>query len=147
MLYARHHGADRVVNTFAMNLHAATGSERFDQVRSFVGEDASGSFGILSGHERFMTSLLFGLARFADPQGEWRFLAMPGGLLYFTGNELTISTRQYLLDADYDRISAALGEQLLADEEKLHEVKESLRRMEEEMLRRMWEMRRGGSGS
>jgi len=129
-----------------MNLHAATGSERFDRIRSFVGEDASGSFGILPGHERFMTSLLFGLARFADRQGEWRFLAMPGGLLYFTGNELTISTRQYLLDTDYDRISAALGEQLLADEENLREVKESLRRMEEEMLRRMWEMRRSGGG-
>ena len=129
-----------------MNLHAATGSERFDRIRSFVGEDASGSFGILPGHERFMTSLLFGLARFADRQEEWPFLAMPGGLLYFTGNELTISTRQYLLDTDYDRISAALGEQLLADEENLREVKESLRRMEEEMLRRMWEMRRSGGG-
>ena len=144
MLYARHHGAGRAVNTFAMNLHDATGNERFDQVRSFVGEDASGSFGILPGHERFMTSLLFGLARFADPQGKWRFLAMPGGLLYFTGNELTISTRLYLLDSDYVRISTELGEQLLAGEENLRGIKESLRRMEEEMLRRMWEMRRVG---
>jgi F-type H+-transporting ATPase subunit epsilon len=132
------------MNTFALNLHAATGGERFPKVHSFVGEDASGSFGIQAGHARFMTSLVFGLARFTGPDGNWRFLAMPGGLLYFKGNELTISTRRYLLDTDYTRISTALSEQLLAEEDTLHGIKESLRRMEEEMFRRLWEMRRGG---
>jgi F-type H+-transporting ATPase subunit epsilon len=134
------------MNTFTLNLHAATGSERFADVRSFVGEDASGSFGLMAGHARFMTSLTFGLARFADAEGGWRFLALPGGLLYFKENELTISTRHYLIDADYARISSAIGEQLLAEEETLHDVKQSLRRMEEEMLRRLWEMRRGEAG-
>lgn len=127
-----------------LNLYAATSSERFTDVHSFVGEDSSGSFGILPGHARFMTSLLFGLARFADADGNWQFLAMPGGLLYFTGNELTITTRRYLLDRDYTRISAALSEQLLSEEEALHDLKESLQRMEEEMFRRLWEMRRKG---
>jgi F-type H+-transporting ATPase subunit epsilon len=134
------------VSTFVLNLHAATGSERFGDVRSFIGEDASGSFGLMAGHARFMTSLVFGLARFADASGHWRFLAMPGGLLYFNDNELTVSTRHYLIDADYARISSAIGEQLLAEEEMLLDVKQSLRRMEEEMLRRLWEMRRGGGG-
>jgi len=132
------------MNTFVLNLHAATSSERFEQVHSFVGEDASGSFGIMAGHARFMTSLVFGLARFSGPSGEWQFLALPGGLLYFTGNELTISTRRFLLDTDYARISSDIDEQLLVEEEAMHDVKESLRRMEDEMLRRLWEMRRGG---
>jgi F-type H+-transporting ATPase subunit epsilon len=134
------------MNTFALNLHAATGNERFADVRSFVGEDASGSFGLMAGHTRFMTSLVFGLARFADSAGSWRFLALPGGMLYFHENEMTISTRHYLIDADYARISSAIDEQLVAEEETLYDVKQSLRRMEEEMLRRLWEMRRDGAG-
>ena len=132
------------MNTFALNLYGATGSERFAEVRSFVGEDATGSFGIQAGHARFMTALVFGLARFADTAGGWRFVAMPGGLLYFHANTLTISTRRYLLDSDYTRISAALSEQLLAEEDELRQIKQSLRRMEDTMLRRLWEMRRVG---
>ncbi len=37
--------------------------ERIDDVSSFVGEDDSGSFGLLARHDRFMTVLDFGLAR------------------------------------------------------------------------------------
>jgi F-type H+-transporting ATPase subunit epsilon len=135
------------VKTFQVTLGDAMHRESFDEVISFVGEDASGSFGILAGHARLMTPLLFGLARFRRADGTWRYLALPGGLLYFVNDELSISTRRYLLDDDYARISAALQEQLLAEEEDLHAMKESLHRMEEEILRRMWEMSRaGGAG-
>lgn len=132
------------MKTFTLQLWHALGRESIENVTSFIGEDASGSFGILAGRARFMTSLVFGLARFSGPSGEWQFLALPGGLLYFTGNELTISTRRFLLDTDYARISSDIDEQLLVEEEAMHDVKESLRRMEDEMLRRLWEMRRGG---
>jgi hypothetical protein len=33
---------------------------------------------------------------------------------------------------------------LLAEEEALHEIKQSLHRLEEEMFRRLWKMKRGG---
>jgi F-type H+-transporting ATPase subunit epsilon len=135
------------MKTFRLTLCDATRRETYEDVASFVGEDASGSFGILAGHARLMTVLLFGLARFRRADGHWRYLAFPGALLYFVDNELSISTRRYLLDDDYERISAALQEQLLADEESLRTMKESLHRMEEELLRRMWEMNRaGGTG-
>ena len=133
-----------MTNTFALNLYGATASEYIESVRSFVGEDATGSFGIQAGHARFMTALVFGLARFADDTGNWRYVAMPGGLLYFRDNILSISTRRFLLDSDYTRISTALSEQLLADEDELRQIKQSLRRMEDAMFRRLWEMRRGG---
>ena len=42
------------------------------------------------------------------------------------------------------RISAALQQQLLEEEKKLKNVKDSLHRMEEEVLRRMWELGRAG---
>ena len=135
------------MKTFRMTLCDATRRETFGEIVSFVGEDASGSFGILAGHARLMTSLLFGLARFRRAEGLWHYLAFPGALLYFVHDELSISTRRYLLDDDYGRISAALQEQLLAEEEGLRMMKESLHRMEEELLRRMWEMNRArGAG-
>jgi F-type H+-transporting ATPase subunit epsilon len=134
------------MKTFRLTLSDATRRESFEEVVSFVGEDASGSFGILAGHARLMTALLFGLARFRRADGHWRYLAFPGALLYFVNDELSISTRRYLLDEDYGRISAALQEQLLAEEEDLRIMKESLHRMEEELLRRLWEMHRTGGG-
>ena len=131
---------------FTLRLQDATQSEEVVGVTSFVGEDASGSFGILAGHARMMTSLIIGLARFRIGEGTWRYLALPGSVLYFHDNVLTLSTRRYLLDNDYMRISQALQQQLLTEEEKLRTIKESLHHMEEEVLQRLWEMGRKGAG-
>ncbi|WGL17124.1 F0F1 ATP synthase subunit epsilon [Microbulbifer bruguierae] len=130
------------MNSFMLELLSATEQQRFDGVTSFVGEDASGSFGILAGHTRTIAPLVFGLARFRRGRENWQYLALPGGLLYFLDNRLQIFTRRFLLDADYARISALLQQQLLVEEQRLVETKESLARMEESMLRRLWELSR-----
>ncbi|HEY8569375.1 F0F1 ATP synthase subunit epsilon [Microbulbifer sp.] len=130
------------MNTFTLELLSATEQQRFDGVTRFVGEDASGSFGILAGHTRTIAPLVFGLARFRRGSESWQYLALPGGLLYFLDNHLQIFTRRFLIDADYARISALLQQQLLAEEQRLVETKESLARMEESMLRRLWELSR-----
>lgn len=120
-------------------------SERVEGVSSFVGEDDSGSFGILPGHTRFMTMLVFGLARFRrGDEAPWEYLALPGALLYCADDTLTLTSRHYLRDTDYERISQRLADELLAEEEELHEIRESLRRMEEAMFRRMWELGQKG---
>ena len=128
------------MSSFQLQLQDATRTERIPGVTSFVGEDRSGSFGILPGHTRLMASLNIGLARFRIGEGAWQYLAIPGGLLYFDANLLTLSTRHYLIDEDYSRISIAMQQQLLAEEARLHGMKASLHRMEEEMLRRMWRL-------
>ncbi len=127
---------------FTLELLDSTRSEKIAGVTSFVGEDSSGSFGILAGHDRLMTLLLAGLARFRIGDGPWSYLAMPGALLSFDRNRLTLSTRRYLLDDDYTRIHKALHEQLLAEEHKLVNMTLSLQRMEESVLRKLWEMGR-----
>jgi F-type H+-transporting ATPase subunit epsilon len=43
------------MNTFVMHLQSATQYERINGVVSFVGEDESGSFGILAGHASMVT--------------------------------------------------------------------------------------------
>lgn len=134
------------MTSFTLHLHDATRSQRIDGVTSFIGEDASGSFGLLPGHARFMTALSFGLMRFRRGEEKWQYAAVPGGLLYFVDNTLTVSTRHYLIDDDYERICQLLQDELLAEEENLQTTKESLRNMEQEIFKRLWAMRRQEKG-
>ncbi len=127
-----------------LHLQDAMHSETVENVASFVGEDATGSFGLLPGHERFMTSLVFGLARFRTEAGRWEYLALPGALLYFVDDDLYVNTRRLLRDADFERISAALEDQLLAEEHNLRGLKDRLHHMEQEMFKRLWRMEKEG---
>lgn len=131
---------------FILHLQAATQYERVDGVVSFVGADRSGAFGLLAGHERMITVLQFGLARFRMTDGVWQYLALPGGVLRFVEDELFINTRRYLRGPDYRRIADAIETQLLDEEAGLQAMKESLRRLEEEMFKRLWQMGRTGGG-
>jgi F-type H+-transporting ATPase subunit epsilon len=128
------------LKTFTILLRDASTATRIDGVASFVGEDASGSFGLLPGHARFMTNLELGLARFRRHHEPWQYLAMPGAVLYFKDNLLSVTTRRFFLDDDYERIAAALTLQLVAEEESLREVKQSLVQLEQEVLKRMWKL-------
>lgn len=130
------------MNRFALNLFDASHEQRIEGVTSFVGEDASGSFGIQAHHARFMTTLVFGLARFRLETEDWQYLALPGAVVYFNNNELTISTRHFLIDTDLERISTLLEQQLIAEEESLHATKESLHQMEQAILKRMLTLKR-----
>lgn len=130
------------MKTFVLHLQDATQYERIEGVSSFVGEDDSGSFGLLAGHARMMASLVFGLARYRIEGGPWHYLALPGALIYFVHDELYLSTRRYLKDDDYERISDALHEQLAAEEETLQNFRDSLHNLEQEMLKRLWQIGR-----
>ena len=140
MLHAGEHG---IVKTFSLKIQDATHAENIEGITSFVVEDMSGSFGILAGHARFMTILVMGLARYRKGNESWQYLAQPGAVLNFQNNLLTISTRHYFRDQDYMRISNELQQKLLAEEEELDAVKHSLRHMEKEVLKHMWELHRG----
>jgi F-type H+-transporting ATPase subunit epsilon len=133
------------MKSFSLVVNDGNGRHEFPNVDSFVGEDVSGSFGIMAGHARMITSLVVGLARFREAETVWRYVAMPGAVLYFDDNTLTLSTRRCLIDEDYTRISAALTQQLLTEEQDLQAMKKRLRSMEEQVLKRIWELdRRGG---
>ncbi|MCB1965248.1 MAG: F0F1 ATP synthase subunit epsilon, partial [Candidatus Accumulibacter sp.] len=66
---------------FTLQLHDSRGSDRFDDIVQFIAADGSGSFGVLAGHARMVAVLRYGLARFVDSAGHWRYLALPGGVL------------------------------------------------------------------
>ncbi|PTN12182.1 F0F1 ATP synthase subunit epsilon [Nitrosomonas aestuarii] len=133
------------MKTFILHIQSATQYTPVTNVTSFVGADPSGSFGILAGHARFMTALNYGLARYQLHDNSWYYLAFPGGILYFLDNHLYISSRRFLSDTDYQRISAGLLEQLLAEETELKKLQDSLCQLEQEMFRRLWQMERSGT--
>jgi len=140
-----HAGDDAAaMKSMTVLLQDVTHREQYQDVTTFVGEDKSGSFGILPDHDRFMTPLEMGLCRFKTLQHDWLYVATAGALLYFHDNRLCLTTRHFLIDSDYGRISAVLAEQFLNEETRLHAQKQSLRQMEEEVIKRLWELRRSG---
>ena len=130
------------MGSFTLNLLASTQSERFENVESFIGEDASGYFGLQANHIDFMTVLIFGLARFRFQNNAWQYLALPSGLASFQGNELTISTRYFLIDTDFDKLSKLLEQRALQEQETMRSTRESLRGMEQLVLKKIREMKR-----
>lgn len=130
------------MSSFSLQLHAAARFELLEGLNSFVGEDASGSFGILAHHARIITYLDFGLAKLRYDSGEKEYLALPGGILYFCNNELKIHTRDYVRSPNYDEIVTKLEHEFRVQEENLKSIKQSLQRLEEEVFRRLYEMKR-----
>jgi len=129
------------VRTFTLDLRAATQGEVIEDVTVFAGRDASGSFGLMAGHGRLMTTLVFGLARYQTTGAAAQYLAVPGAVLYFEDNHLLLCTRRYVRDSDYRRVTEALERQLLDEERTLLNVKDSLRSLEHAMLKRIWAVR------
>jgi len=128
------------VTAFVAHLQSSTQYRKVEDMEAFVGTDASGAFGLLAGHERMMTVLGSGLARFRTGDGAWHFLALPGGLVYFVDGELFLSTRRYVLGDDYRTVAARLGEALAAEDESIRSLKDSVARLEREMVRRLWQL-------
>jgi len=128
------------VTAFVLHLQSATQYVKLDDVESFIARDASGAFGLLARHERMMTALGFGMARLRTAAGAWRYVALPGGLAYFADGELYVCTRRFVLGDDYRTVSAAVGETLLAEEQALMSLKQSVNRLEHEMMRRLWRL-------
>jgi F-type H+-transporting ATPase subunit epsilon len=128
------------VTPFTLELQSATQTVRVDDVESFIARDASGAFGLLARHERMMTTLAFGLARFRTTAGVWHYVALPGGLAYFADGVLYLCARRFVLGDDYRTVSAAVEQTLLAEERALEHLKQSVNRLEHEMMRRLWRL-------
>ena len=135
------------MNTFTVHLQDVAQTLRVGDVVSFVGQDAGGEFAVWARHERMMTSLAYGLARYRTADERWHYLVMPGGLLYFLDNELFIATRRFFLDDDADHIVGSLERQLRSEEQELLVLKRNLEHFEQELLRRMWRMELERRGS
>lgn len=130
------------MKSFILYLQSSTQYEEINDIVSFIGEDSSGRFGIMANHSRMMTCLKFGLSWFRHEDNTEEYLAVPGGVIYFNENKLFVNTRHYFRSKNYEIITSAIENELIQEEENIRSVKESLHRLDEEILKHLWELGR-----
>jgi F-type H+-transporting ATPase subunit epsilon len=125
------------VKSFALTLRDSRGQDDFAAVRQFIAADDSGSFGVLAGHAHLVAVLRYGLARFCDDGGVWRYLALPGGVLRFADNLLTVSTVRYFLGTDPDALCEELAAEMAQIDSEVSAAQAMLSEIEHSLLRRL----------
>lgn len=134
------------MNSFSLTLLDNHGNQQFDNVVQFIGADVTGNFGILAGHRHYVTVLRYGLARFCDQDSMWRYLALPGGVLRFLDNHLTISTVRYFLGDNRALICDQLAEEMTRTDSEVHSARATLTEIERSLVRRLAELSHYRSG-
>lgn len=138
-----HAGKHADMNTFTFQINDLTQTQSWHDVQSFVGTDRSGSFGIFSGHEDFVTCLQAGIARFRKSDA-WHYIAQPSGVLLFQKNVLSLSTSKCVISADPDSLEAILEDHWFVQEKARLHSKRNLIQIEQALARKFWEMNRYG---
>lgn len=131
------------MKSFSLKLLSPTRTEEVKDVVSFVGKDATGSFGILPDAARRIAVLTLGLAQLRHASSETEYLALPGGLLYFVDNVLQISSEDFVRDTNFEKITAVLEKKRKEEEGSVSEIKRSLHRLDEEIMKRLSRMKWG----
>lgn len=89
-----------------------------DRVRALRAEDASGSFGILSGHADFLTRLAISVVSWKTAGGALRYCAVRRGILSVTaGRDIAIATREAIPGDDFATLGETVLERFRADSE------------------------------
>jgi F-type H+-transporting ATPase subunit epsilon len=135
------------MNCFSLTVLDSRGGQDFNAVRHFIGADTSGSFGIMAGHAHMVAVLDYGLSRFCDETGIWRYLALPGGVLRFYRNQLTITTVRYFLGDDRDYICQLMTDEMARIDSEIHSARISISEIEHSLLKRLAELSKQSTGS
>lgn len=130
------------MNSFRLVIQDMNQQWSSETVLSFIGRDGSGSFGIQARHETFVTCLRPGLARFCCVGVGWHYLAQPGAVVLFSGNELRLSTTQFILSDDRDAVVNQMDAEWGAAEQMLRSNKRNIVQIEQALARKLWEMSR-----
>ncbi|WP_150047943.1 MULTISPECIES: F0F1 ATP synthase subunit epsilon [Methylomonas] len=134
------------MKTFCLDLLDSHGSARFEDVRQFIGADAGGSFGLLADHVPCVAVLRYGLARFQEANGAWHYLTMPGGVLRFADNRLTVTAVRYFLGDDPDLLCERLAEEMTRADSDIHAARATLSEIERSLMRRLAELTSHAAG-
>jgi F-type H+-transporting ATPase subunit epsilon len=74
-------------------------------VQAVRAEDESGSFGILEGHDDFLTALAVSIVGWRGGDGTRRYCAVRRGVLsVMSGHEVAIATREAIVGDDLERL-------------------------------------------
>ncbi|MCC2616858.1 hypothetical protein LJ739_11450 [Aestuariibacter halophilus] len=131
-----------MTQAYTLRIYAAYGDETVHNVSAFIADDDSGRFCLLPGHADFMTVLSVGMATLRFVNGDTDYLATPGGLLHCRQRSLTLHTHQYWRGREHTKMVEQLRFHFSQTEDSLYHSKSNLERIEQSMMRHMFDMER-----
>lgn len=133
------------MKTFSLSLFDSNQVQHFEDVTQCIAADVTGSFGILTGHERMVAVLRYGLLRFSDSSGAWCYVAMPGGVLRFDGNHLSVITSRYFLGDDRNALVKQLEAEMTREDSDISNARATLAQIERTLMKRLSELGKQGA--
>lgn len=107
-----------------------------EEVVALRAEDASGSFGIRTGHADFLTVLGVGVISWRDGNGRERHCAVRRGVMHVTGgNAIDIASREAIVDDDLKKLESTVLAEFRQREENERNSRTETHRLELQALR------------
>jgi len=106
-------------------------------VASLQAADASGRFGILEGHEKFVTLLAPCVFSHRDDQGKEQYVAVDGGALLLEGNRVSVVTREAVTAARLEEVADAAAAMLAARQSKERSARTEFAELQISLLREL----------
>jgi F-type H+-transporting ATPase subunit epsilon len=99
--------------------------------------DASGQFGLLPGHERFLTLLAPCVIFYRDEEGTERYAAADGGVLLLEQNRIAVVTREAAAADRLEDVAAAAAAMLEARRRQEQAAREEFAELQAMLLREL----------
>ena len=99
--------------------------------------DASGRFGIRTGHEDFLTVLVPCVVRFQPESGGERFAAVDGGVLLLERGRIAIATRDAVVADRIEQVADAAAAMLESRREQERAARSGFTELESTLLREL----------
>jgi F-type H+-transporting ATPase subunit epsilon len=107
------------------------------RIRALQAADASGRFGIRTGHEDFLTVLVPCVVRYQPESGAERFAAVDGGVLLLERGRIAIATRDAVVSDRLEKVADAAAAMLEARREKERAARSGFAELEMTLLREL----------
>jgi F-type H+-transporting ATPase subunit epsilon len=109
-------------------------------VRSVQAGDASGRFGLLPGHEAFLTLLAPCVLCYRDEVGQEHYAAADGGVLLLKDNHIAVVTREAVTADQLDKVADAVSAMLEARRQQEHTARTEFAQLQTSLLRELREV-------
>lgn len=128
------------MNEFECFIFTPQGTLQESHLVSFVGRDATGSFGIRPKRFSFTTILEYGITKMKNSKGDQIYYAIAGGALEFRKEKLTIVTSYAVKSAEIEGLADELEAYITAERTRSDKIKLSIKKLDEEILKRLHKM-------
>jgi F-type H+-transporting ATPase subunit epsilon len=99
--------------------------------------DATGRFGLRSGHEDFLTVLVPCVVRYRMENGQERYAAVDGGVLLLEGGRVAIVTRDAVVSDRLDQVADAAAAMLALRKEREQAARSGFAELETSLVREL----------